>query len=310
MPTRILILGASGQIGTDLVENLRQKHGAEQVVTADLHPPKQAEGPFVQLNVKDEQLLRQVVKEYGITEVYHLVAMLSATAEEKPVEGWQLNMDSLFHVLNMAREKMIDRVFWPSSIAAFGPNSPKDPCGQTTIMDPGTVYGISKLAGELWCDYYHRKYGVDVRSIRYPGLISYKAKPGGGTTDYAVDIFHQALESGHYTSFIAENTRLPMMYMPDAIRATVKLMEAPADQVLIRTSYNIAAISFTPKELAEAIRKEIPDFTIDYAPDTRDSIAQGWPAVMDDKEAREHWGHKHDFDLQDMVKDMLKQLSQ
>jgi len=306
MQKNILVLGSSGQIGTELVEALRAKYGAEHVVAADLRKPKgDSTGPFEEIDAMDRQRLEQVVEQYQITQVYHMVAMLSATAEKMPLTGWNLNMDTLFHLLEMAREKKINKLFWPSSIAAFGPNTPKQDTPQYTVMDPGTVYGISKLSGELWCEYYFKKYGVDVRSIRYPGLISYKTKPGGGTTDYAVEIFTDAKQEGKYICFMGENTSLPMMYMADAIKATVGIMEAPADQIKIRTSYNLAAFSFTPEELADAIKKSIPEFKIEYQVDFRDEIAQGWPSKIDDTRAREDWGWKNDYSLEEMVEEML-----
>ncbi len=305
-----MILGALGQIGTELTEALRKMYGSESVLATDIRASEETqEGPFELLDACDKRALGELVDAFRPDEIYHLVAMLSANAEKAPVKGWDLNMDSLFHVLELAREKKVDKVFWPSSIAAFGPASPKDPCPQNTYMDPSTVYGISKLSGELWCRYYHDQYGVDVRSVRYPGLISWKGEPGGGTTDYAVEIFHEALRSNAYTSFIDRDTRLPMMYMPDALSATLKIMEAPAEKVKIRTAYNIGSISFTPGELAEAIRMERPDFQLRVAPDFRDAIAQSWPAVLDDLPARKDWGHDPKFGLQEMVRDMLKNIS-
>ena len=309
MQEKILVLGASGQIGTDLVETLRTKYGNNNVVASDLKKPAThilESGPFEELNALDRPRLEEVVKKYGITQIYHLVAMLSATAEKMPMKGWDLNMQSLFHTLEMLREKQFNKLYWPSSIAAFGPTTPKTDTPQHTIMDPGTVYGISKLSGELWCDYYHKKYDVDVRSLRYPGLISYKTEPGGGTTDYAVDIFHKAKKEGTYQCYLAQDTALPMMYMPDAIKATIGIMEAPADKVKIRTSYNLAAFSFTPAQLAKAIKKEIPDFTISYDVDERNKIALGWPQSIDDTAAHEDWGWKPDYSLEDMVKEMLE----
>jgi nucleoside-diphosphate-sugar epimerase len=305
MAKRILVLGALGQIGTELIEELRAKHGTDNVLATDIRHPESYSGPFEILDANNALALGELVGRFQPDEVYHMVAMLSATAEKHPMPAWNLNMNSLFHVLELAKAGRIGRVFWPSSIAAFGPNSPKDPCLQTTVMDPSTVYGISKLSGELWCNYYHQKFGVDVRSIRYPGLISWKAEPGGGTTDYAVEIFSEALKKGRYTSYINSGTRLPMMYMPDAIKATIQLMEAPAERVRLRTSYNIAAFSFDPIELAEAIRNEQISLELEIDPDFRDQIAQGWPAVIDDSEAREHWGHSPSFSLQQMTQDML-----
>lgn len=309
MQEKILVLGSSGQIGTELVETLRKSYGNDNVVASDIKKPAAhilESGPYEEINAMDRDRLEEVVAQYKITQVYHLVAMLSATAEKMPMKGWDLNMQSLFHTLEMLREKQFNKLYWPSSIAAFGPTTPKVGTPQHTIMDPGTVYGISKLSGELWCDYYHKKYGVDVRSIRYPGLISYKTEPGGGTTDYAVDIFAKAKNEGKYECYLAEDTALPMMYMPDAIKATIGIMEAPAEDVKVRTSYNLAAFSFTPKQLAEAIKKHIPEFEISYKVDERDAIAQGWPQQIDDSVAREDWGWQNDFTLEDMVKDMLE----
>lgn len=310
MQENILILGASGQIGSDLVSQLRANYGNDHVVATDIKDQAIAsDGPFELVNAMDKERLFEVVKKYKITQVYHLVAMLSATAEKFPEKGWDLNMESLFHVLNLAKEGHIKKAYWPSSIAAFGPTTPKSNTPQYTIMDPATVYGISKLSGELWCDFYHRKYGVDVRSLRYPGLISYKTEPGGGTTDYAVDIFREALINGNYECYLAEDTALPMMYMPDAIKATIGIVEAPAENIKIRTSYNLAAWSFDPKQLAEIIKKHIPGFEISYKLDERNDIALGWPQSIDDNAARKDWWWQHDYSLEDMVMDMLKNLS-
>lgn len=308
---KILVLGSSGQIGTELVARLREIYGTANVVASDLKEPTQDildSGPFEKLDVLHRNELNAIVRKHGINQVYHLVAMLSATAEKYPEAGWDLNMKSFFYVLELAREGVLSQVYWPSSIAAFGPTTPRLDTPQYTIMDPTTVYGISKLSGELWCQYYHQKYGVDVRSIRYPGLISWKSEPGGGTTDYAVDIFYKALQEGKYTSFLSEGTTLPMMYMPDAIRGTLELMHAPADQVKLRTSYNFAAFSFDPKDLATAIKKRLPDFSMNYAPDFRQEIAEGWPQSIDDSQARQHWRWNHEFTLDKMVDDMLKNL--
>jgi nucleoside-diphosphate-sugar epimerase len=294
-----------------LVETLRQKYGSENVVASDLREPAAhilESGPFEQVDATDRARLEEVVSKHGITQIYHLVAMLSATAEKMPMKGWDLNMQSLFHTLEMLREKQFNRLYWPSSIAAFGPTTPKQDTPQSTVMDPSTVYGISKLSGELWCDYYFKKYGCDVRSLRYPGLISYKTEPGGGTTDYAVDIFHKAKKDGSYECYLAEDTALPMMYMPDAIKATIGIMEAPAEQVKVRTSYNLAAFSFTPKQLAEAIQKELPGFKISYNVDSRNAIALGWPQSIDDKVAQQDWGWKPDYSLAEMVKEMLEKV--
>lgn len=308
---RILILGSSGQIGTELVMALRDIYGHSNVIASDLKSPNIdviESGPFEELNAMDAQKMSDIISKYKITQVYHLVAMLSATAEKMPEKGWDLNMTSLFHVLNFAKDGRLKKVYWPSSIAAFGPTTPQVDTPQHTVMEPTTVYGISKLAGELWCQYYFQKYGVDVRSIRYPGLISWKSEPGGGTTDYAVDIFYEALKNGKYTCFLNEKTKLPMMYMPDAIRGTIELVEAPADRVKLRTSYNLAAFSFDPKMLAANIRKHILDFEISYKPDFRQQIADSWPQSIDDSAARKDWDWKPEFTLEKMVDDMLKNL--
>lgn len=307
----VLVLGASGQIGTELVMSLREMYGNANVVASDIknaHPDVMESGPFEEINAMDGERMTEVVKKYGVTQIYHLVAMLSATAEKIPAKGWALNMDSLFHVLNLAKDGLVKKVYWPSSIACFGPNTPKFNTPQHTIMEPSTVYGISKQTGEQWCNYYHNKYGVDVRSLRYPGLISWKSEPGGGTTDYAVDIYYKALQEGKYTSFLDKGTILPMMYMPDAIRATINLVEAPAEQIVIRTSYNLAGISFAPEEVEASIIKHIPDFELSYAPDFRQDIANSWPSVIDDSHARADWGWAHEFDLDKMTEDMLTNL--
>lgn len=304
----VLVLGSGGQIGTELVSNLRAKHGVDRVIASDLRAPESSEGIFEVIDVLDAQRIFEVVKKHNVKHVYLLAAMLSATGEKFPDKAWKLNMESLLHVLDLAKEKHIDQVYWPSSIAAFGPTTPKVNTPQKTITEPTTVYGISKLAGERWCEYYFNKYDVDVRGLRYPGLISHTSLPGGGTTDYAVDIFYEALRNKTYTSFLSENTVLPMMYMPDAIRATIEIMEAPAEQIKIRSCYNLAAMSFDPKEIAAEIQKHIPDFTIQYAPDFRQQIADSWPQVIDDTDARNDWNWKHKFDLAAMTKDMLENL--
>ena len=308
----ILVLGAGGQIGTDLVHTLRHMHGESRVIAADLKPqqgPLSESGPFLQLDVLDAQAVADCIRMHKVKEVYLLAALLSATAEQKIKSAWRLNMEGLFNLLDIARELPGLRLFWPSSIAVFGPTTPRTHTPQFTVMEPSTVYGISKQAGERWCEYYHNKFGVDVRSLRYPGLISYKAQPGGGTTDYAVDIYHQALDKGTYTCFLKEDTALPMMYMPDAIRATLELMAAPADSVKIRSSYNLAGISFTPRQIADEISRHIPGFTIQYAPDYRQEIADSWPNSIDDSRASADWGWKCRYDLADMTTDMLKHLS-
>lgn len=308
MTSKILIIGACGQIGTELTMALRQKFGNDNVIASDIReggPELMNSGPFELADATNFNRIEELVVQYGIEEVYLMAAMLSATAEKLPMKAWELNMNSLFHVLNLAKEKKISKVFWPSSIAVFGSTSPKHMTPQTTVMEPSTVYGISKQSGERWCEYYHQKYGVDVRSLRFPGLISYKTLPGGGTTDYAVEIYHEALKHKEYTSFLNEDTGLPMMYMDDAIRATVSLMQAPADQIKVRSSYNVSALSFTPKELADSIRTEIPQFEIDYAPDFRQAIADSWPSSIDDSKARADWGWDHKFDLTKMTTTML-----
>lgn len=300
----VLVIGSSGQIGAELVSRLREIHGADQVVASDIRQTDLGDGPFEVLNVLDKSALSTVVKNYGVGEIYLLAAMLSAVGEEHPLKAWDLNMNGLLNVLELARETGI-RVYWPSSIAVFGSNTPKENTPQHTIMEPSTVYGFSKLAGERWCEYYHKRYGVDVRSLRYPGLIGWKTPPGGGTTDYAVHIFHEAIEKGHYASFLSANTRLPMMYMPDAIEATIRLMQAPSEQIRIRSSYNLAGFSFTPEELAAAIRKHQPEFRLDYAiQPVRQSIADSWPASIDDSEARKDWNWKPEFTLESMTADM------
>lgn len=309
MTKKILVIGSSGQIGTELVEGLRARFGNENVVASDIKEPQvKQDGPFAMVNAMDRRGIERVIEKHGIAEVYLLAALLSATAEKDPAFAWKLNMESLFIVLELAREGRLKRVYWPSSIAVFGPTTPNDNTPQHTIAEPTTVYGISKLAGEGWCQYYHKRYGVDVRSIRYPGLIGWKSAPGGGTTDYAVHIFHEAIKQGKYTSFLGPNTTLPMMYMPDAIRATIDLMEAPAERVKERTSYNLAGFSFNPEEIAAEVRRHIPGFTIDYAPDHRQAIADSWPRSIDDSAARTDWGWKPRYDLGAMVDEMMVEL--
>lgn len=306
---KILVIGSSGQIGTELVEGLRARFGDQNVVASDIKEPQARQtGPFAMVNAMDRRGIERIIDKHGITEVYLLAALLSATAEKDPAFAWQLNMESLFIVLELAREGRLNKVYWPSSIAVFGPTTPKDKTPQRTIMEPSTVYGISKQSGENWCAYYHKRYGVDVRSIRYPGLIGWKSAPGGGTTDYAVHIFHEALKQGKYTSFLGPETTLPMMYMPDAIRATIDLMEAPMDKVKVRTSYNLAGISFNPQEIAAELARHVPGFTIDYAPDSRQAIADSWPRSIDDSAARADWGWTPQYDLRAMVDDMIGNL--
>ncbi|MBK7440991.1 MAG: NAD-dependent epimerase/dehydratase family protein [Bacteroidetes bacterium] len=307
----ILLIGASGQIGAELTMLLRSQYGNSNVIAADI---KQAEGelfesgPFEVLNVLDKAGIAAVADKYKITQIYNMAAMLSATGEKYPQKAWQLNMDGLINTLEIAREKGISKMYWPSSIAAFGPTTPKVDTPQTTIMEPNTIYGISKQAGERWCEWYYLKYGLDVRSIRYPGIISYKTEPGGGTTDYAVDIYFKAKQTGKYTCYIAEDTLLPMMYMPDAIKATIQLMDAPADKIKIRSSYNLAAMTFSPKMVGAAIKKYIPDFELTYDIDFRQKIAETWPGSIDDSSARSDWGWQHEYDLDKMTVDMLKHI--
>ncbi|KAB7528941.1 NAD-dependent epimerase/dehydratase family protein [Flagellimonas olearia] len=311
MQKPILILGACGQIGTELTIELRDKYGRESVIASDIREGNDglmASGPFELLDATNYEAIEDVVMHYEIDEVYLMAAMLSATAEKFPMRAWSLNMGSLFNILNLAREGKISKVFWPSSIAVFGPNTPKDDTPQNTIMEPSTVYGISKQSGERWCEYYFKKFGVDVRSVRYPGLISWKTMPGGGTTDYAVEIYHEALKKGTYQSFLDKETRLPMMYMDDAIRATIGLMESPAENLTIRSSYNLGSMSFTPNEVAKSIQKHIPDFTISYAPDFRQQIADSWPSSIDDTAARKDWGWQPRFNLDQTTVEMLENL--
>ena len=307
--TRILIIGANGQIGTELAQALVQRHGPDAVVTSDLAPDGRVLGVRHEaLDATDAGPLTEVVERHRITQIYLLAAALSARAEQHPKWAWDLNMKGLLNVLEIARSHKLQRVFWPSSIAAFGPSTPRDHTPQKTVMDPATVYGISKLAGEGWCAWYHRNHGVDVRSLRYPGLISWKTAPGGGPTDYAVEIFHAALKQGRYTSFLSETSALPMMYMPDAIRATLELMEAPPEQVRERGSYNLAGISFTPVQIAAAIERHVPGFELLCVPDFRQAIADGWPRSIDDQAARSDWGWQPRYDLDAMVQDMLVNL--
>ncbi|MEM7372542.1 MAG: NAD-dependent epimerase/dehydratase family protein [Bacteroidota bacterium] len=304
----VLVIGASGQIGQDLTTALSRELGPEHVIAADIREGSTHSGPSVQLDVCDRKSLYQIIDQYQVDTIYHLAAILSAKGEQDPQLAWQLNMDGLLNVLEAGRETRINRIFWPSSIAVFGPNSPRDKTPQHSIMDPNTVYGISKLAGERWCEYYHQKYGVDVRSVRFPGLISYESPPGGGTTDYAVEIFYSALREGKYTCFLQAGTYLPMLYMPDAIAGILSLMKAPSDQIRVRSSYNMGGLSFEPGELAQAIRQHLPDFNIQYVPDFRQSIADSWPSSIDDQEAKTDWGWSPTYDLERMVQDMLHQL--
>jgi len=311
MQTKILIIGACGQIGTELTAKLRSTYGVENVVASDIRKLENdvvKNGIFEVVNALDYNQIEHLIEKYQITDVYLMAALLSATAEKNPAFAWDLNMNSLFHVLNLAKAGKIQKIFWPSSIAVFGPTTPRDNTPQYTIMEPTTVYGISKQTGERWCEYYHNQYGVDVRSIRYPGLISWTTEAGGGTTDYAVDIYHKTITDGTFECFLNENSALPMMYMDDAIKATIQIMQAPSEQIKIRSSYNLAAMSFTPKELAEEIKKHYPDFTITYNPDFRQKIADSWPASINDTAARQDWNWKNDFDLESMTTEMFSNL--
>ena len=307
---RILVIGANGQLGTELAGALADRYGAQNLIVSDrLESGRHAHLQYETLDVTDMARLTELVGKHRITQIYQLAAALSATGETKPAWAWKLNMDGLLNVLEVARQHKLDKVFWPSSIAAFGPTTPADDTPQVTVMEPGTVYGISKLAGEGWCRWYYEKHGVDVRSLRYPGLISWKTKPGGGTTDYAVDIFHAALKGERYTCFLDPDESLPMLYMDDAVRATLELMEAPGSSITERGSYNLGGLSFTPREIASEIRKHLPEFEIAYEPDFRQAIASGWPNSIDDDWARRDWGWQHEYDLARLVAEMLKNLS-
>ncbi len=301
----ILITGANGQIGSELSTALRKLYGAKQVIATDIREPKEQNTPFEFLDILNIERLFELVKKYQVTQIYHLAAILSATGEKKPKFAWQINMDGLFNVLEVAKELNVVKVFAPSSIAVFGDQTPREHTPQDTVLHPSSVYGISKAAGENWCQYYFKKYGIDIRSIRYPGIISYQSAPGGGTTDYAVDIFHSAVKGEHYTCFLKADTRLPMIYMPDAIRATLELMEAPKENITVRTSYNLASMSFTPKEIGEEIQKIIPDFTFSYQPDFRQEIADSWTESIDDRIARKDWNWRAHYDLPATTNDMI-----
>lgn len=308
MKEKILVIGASGQIGVELTLALRKIYGNNNVIASDLreeNPLLHGTGPYVSMDVMNKEMLHVQVIRQGITQIYLLAAILSATGEKNPSLAWNLNMQSLLNVLDIAKEEKLHKVYWPSSIAVFGPTSPRQHCPQKTVIEPTTVYGISKFAGEFWCNYFHSRYKVDVRSLRYPGLISYKSQPGGGTTDYAVEIFHAAREEGKYECFLKEDTFLPMMYMPDAIEATIRLMEADASRISVRTSYNVSAMSFSPRQLTEAIKAKIPSFSTSYKPDYRQAIADSWPQSIDDSQARSDWGWKEEYGLERMVEDML-----
>lgn len=306
--SKTIVIGASGQIGSDLTLELRNRFGNDNIIASDIKDAAKdvmSSGPFEILDVMNEKALIDTFKKHNISKVYLLAAMLSGSAEKNPKKAWDLNMKSLLSILDMAKEGIIKQIFWPSSIAVFGPTTPKKHTPQLTIMEPSTVYGISKLAGERWCEYYFNKYGVDVRSVRYPGLISYKTEAGGGTTDYAVEIFYEAVRVGKYECFLKENTKLPMMFMPDAIRGTIDLMEAPQEKVQIRSSYNLSGVSFSPSELAAEINKHIEDFTISYKPDFRQQIAESWPESIDDSKALEDWGWRQEYDISKMTEIML-----
>ncbi|WP_264548752.1 NAD-dependent epimerase/dehydratase family protein [Flavobacterium sp. N2820] len=313
MDTKILIIGACGQIGTELTAKLRATYGINNVIASDIRKLNNDvvnNGIFEVINALDYNQIEHLIEQYQITDVYLMAALLSATAEKNPAFAWDLNMNSLFHVLNLAKAGKIKKIFWPSSIAVFGPTTPRHNTPQYTIMEPSTVYGISKQTGERWCEYYNKQYGVDVRSIRYPGLISWSTEAGGGTTDYAVDIYHKAITEGKFTSFLSENTELPMMYMDDAIKATIGIMQAPAEKIKIRSSYNLAAMSFTPKQIGEEIKKHYPNFELSYEPDFRQKIADSWPASIDDTSAREDWGWKNDYNIENMTTDMFQNLKE
>ena len=306
--TKILVIGANGQLGTELTISLQEQYGYDQVITSDIHPPKQKQAIFEPLDVLDKLRLGELIEQYQINEVYLLAAILSAKGEQNPALTWQVNMDGLLNVLELARDGKVSKVFWPSSIAVFGSTTPKQNTPQETITSPTTMYGISKLAGERMCAYYAKKFGVDVRSIRYPGLVGYKALPGGGTTDFAVDIFHKALEGVSYACFLTEDTTLPLMYMPDAVRATIELMRADANNISVRSSYNLAGFSCSPADMAGVIREQMPDFKISYEPDFRQQIAESWPNSIDDTQANEDWQWQPEYDLRAMSKDMLENL--
>lgn len=307
----ILIIGAGGQLGSELTQALWKLYGKDHVIATDIKPAGGIleEGRFEVLDVLNQKMLAEIIQKNGITQIYHLAAILSATGEKNPKFAWHLNMDGLIHVLDVAVESRIEKVYWPSSIAVFGPTTPKINTPQDTVMDPTTIYGISKLAGERWCEWYFKKHGLDVRSLRYPGLIGYKTKPGGGTTDYAVEIFFKAIAEKKYECFLKPDTYLPMMYMDDAVKATLDLMESAPDKVKVRSSYNISAMSFCPEEVVDAIQKFIPEFSISYNPDFRQNIADSWPKSIDDSRAREDWGWRPEFDLQKMTEEILQNLT-
>ena len=308
---KILVIGACGQIGVELTTELRRLYGSDNVIASDLrdeHILLIGTGPYFSCDVMNKEMLHSIIVQHKITQVYLLAAILSATGEKNPALAWHINMQSLLNVLDIAKEEKLSKIYWPSSIAVFGATSPRQNTPQHTVIEPTTIYGISKYAGERWCEYYYNNYGVDVRSLRYPGLISYKSSPGGGTTDYAIEIYHEALKNNSYECFLTEDTYLPMMYMPDAIRATIELMEAPIEQIKIRSSYNLSAMSFSPKEIGSVINKHIPDFKMTYKEDFRQQIANSWPQSIDDSSAQRDWGWKPEYNLESMTVDMLENL--
>lgn len=308
---KILITGALGQLGTDLLEGLTNRYGGRNIIASDLKPADKDPGvQYEELDVLDARHLGKIIEENNITQVYHLAAILSAKAESNPMKSWDINMNGLFNVLEAARSFGLDKVFWPSSIAVFGPDTPKDNTPQHTITNPSTIYGIGKLAGERWCEYYHQQYGLDIRSVRYPGLIGYKSMAGGGTTDYAVDIYFKAVQEQHFKCFLKPGTELPMMYMKDAVKGTIDLMETDSHNISVRSGYNMAGVSFTPNEIYNEIKKVYPEFEISYEPDFRQDIAESWPNSINDSTARNDWGWEPQFNLEKMTVDIITHLSQ
>ena len=308
-PEKILVTGAGGQIGTVLSKALREVYGENNVIGSDIKSHKDQPGPFVILDILNPQRLREIIDDFEITQIYHLAAILSAHGEWKPLKTWNVNFNALLNIFEIAKDKGIHKIFFPSTVAVFGPTTPQDNTPQHTSLEPTTVYGMSKIAGELWSQYYNKKYGLDIRSVRFPGIVSYQSMPGGGTTDYAVEIFHEAIKRGSYECFLEKDTFLPMLYMRDAISGTLKLMEAPADSLTIRTSYNLSSMSFSPEELANEIKKHLPEFTISYKPDFRQQIADSWSHSIDDSKARADWGWNPEYNLEKMTKDMIFQLN-